>query len=126
MSDEQDQPASAGPGPKQGDEPAMGTEAEKSRAIEMAFDYRGDVTVHTHGGEQVEGYVYDRRSDGVNACVRLLCGTDRVTVKRDDIVRIVFTGRDTAAGKSWETWVKKYQEKKAKGEAANIEAEELE
>ena len=33
-----------------------------------------------------------------------------------EIARLEFTGRDTAAGKSFETWVKKYQEKKAAGE----------
>jgi hypothetical protein len=33
---------------------------------------------------------------------------------------IVFSGRDTAAGKNWEAWLKKYWEKKAAGEK-NIE-----
>ncbi len=33
-----------------------------------------------------------------------------------DIAALAFTGRDTAAGKSWEAWVKKYWEKKAAGE----------
>ena len=30
---------------------------------------------------------------------------------------LAFTGRDTAAGKSWEAWMKKYAEKKAAGES---------
>ena len=29
---------------------------------------------------------------------------------------LAFAGRDTAAGKSWEAWVRKYWEKKAAGE----------
>jgi len=33
-----------------------------------------------------------------------------------DIAALAFTGRDTAAGKSWEAWMKKYAEKKAAGE----------
>ena len=33
-----------------------------------------------------------------------------------DIARIEFTGKDRAAGKHWEAWVKKYTEKKAAGE----------
>jgi hypothetical protein len=37
-----------------------------------------------------------------------------------DIAGLAFTGRDAAAGKSWEAWVKKYMEKKAAGER-NIE-----
>ena len=33
-----------------------------------------------------------------------------------DIASLAFTGRDPAAGKSWEAWVKKYMERKAAGE----------
>ena len=38
------------------------------------------------------------------------------------IAALTFTGRDTAAGKSWQAWLKKYLEKKAAGEK-NIELE---
>jgi hypothetical protein len=31
-------------------------------------------------------------------------------------MRLEFTGRDTASGKSWEAWVRKYWEKRASGE----------
>jgi hypothetical protein len=34
-----------------------------------------------------------------------------------EIAALGFTGRDTAAGKSWEAWVKKYWEKKSAGES---------
>ena len=33
------------------------------------------------------------------------------------IAALAFSGRDPAAGKSWEAWVKKYWEKKATGGA---------
>ena len=33
-----------------------------------------------------------------------------------EIGALAFTGRDTAAGKSWEAWMKRYAEKKARGE----------
>jgi len=33
-----------------------------------------------------------------------------------EIAALAFSGRDTAAGKSWEAWMKKYAEKKAAGE----------
>ena len=49
-----------------------------------------------------------------------------MTVRYTDIARLEFTGRDTAAGKSFETWVKKYREKKAAGETnIRIEPEKL-
>ena len=41
---------------------------------------------------------------------------EKVAISYADIARLEFTGRDTAAGKSFETWVKKYHEKKAAGE----------
>jgi len=44
-----------------------------------------------------------------------------------EIAALAFTGRDTAAGKSYEAWVRKYREKKAAGEKnIGIEAESLE
>jgi hypothetical protein len=41
---------------------------------------------------------------------------DKVAVSYADIAALAFTGRDTAAGKSWEAWMKKYSAKKAAGE----------
>ena len=40
----------------------------------------------------------------------------KISVSYSDIAGLAFTGRDTAAGKSWEAWVRKYWEKKAAGE----------
>jgi hypothetical protein len=38
---------------------------------------------------------------------------------------LCFTGKDAAAGKTWENWMRRYAEKKLKGEAADIESETL-
>jgi hypothetical protein len=97
---------------------------ELREGLERAFDYRGDVTITRKDGSSVEGYVFDRRNGPTLAesCVRLLpkTGTGRLTVAYSDIAGLAFTGRDPAAGKSWEAWVRKYWEKKAAGEK-NIE-----
>ncbi len=100
--------------------------AVRQQAIEQAFDYRGDVTVHTQDGKAIEGYLYDRRLDVPEPIVRMIPkdGSPRINIALSQIVRVAFTGRDTATGKSWETWLKKYHEKKAKGEAASIEADD--
>jgi hypothetical protein len=45
---------------------------------------------------------------------------EKLAIPYADIAALAFTGRDTAAGKSFEAWVKKYWEKKAAGEK-NIE-----
>lgn len=88
--------------------------------LEKAFDYRGDVTITTKDGTTIEGYIFDRRTGSSleNSIVRLLPKDDsaKVEVSYAEIAGLKFTGRDTAAGKSWEAWVKKYWEKKAAGE----------
>jgi hypothetical protein len=40
----------------------------------------------------------------------------KISISYADIAALAFSGRDTAAGKSWEAWMKKYAEKKAAGE----------
>src|SRR5206468_10073565 len=89
-------------------------------ALEKAFDYRGDVSITLKSGEKIEGYIFDRRSGKslVDSVVRLYpkTGNQKISVSYADIAALAFTGKDTAAGKTWETWMKKYNEKKAAGE----------
>ena len=100
-----------------------------NQAIDLAVSYRGDVTISTVDGKTIDGYVFDRAGDaGSNEdFVRLIPTNDdrRVSVRIDRISALCFTGRDTAAGKSWLTWVQKYVEKKLAGDSANIESERL-
>ena len=120
--------AAAAPRPTlQGTTLALDTDAARREAIEHAFDYRGDVTLHTADGRAVEGYLFDRRGDGPGAQVRLIPadGSPRVTLRYDEVVKIVFSGRDTAAGKSFETWLRKYIESKRAGKAAELTPEPL-
>jgi len=100
------------------------TEEELREGLEKAFDYRGDVTIRLKNGAEVEGYIFDRRNGRTlaDSCIRLFPKNDpnKITVPYSDIAGLAFTGRDTAAGKSWEAWLKKYWEKKHAGET-NIE-----
>jgi hypothetical protein len=51
---------------------------------------------------------------------------ERVMVSYADIAALNFSGRDTAAGKTFDAWVKKYWEKKNAGETnIQIEPEKL-
>jgi len=99
-------------------------EDELREGLEKAFDYRGDVTITRKDGSTVEGYIFDRRAGSTLASsfVRLLPKGEnaRLAIPYSDIAGLTFSGRDTAAGKSWEAWLKKYWEKKAAGEK-NIE-----
>lgn len=100
--------------------PALASEEELRQALEKAFDYRGDITITRKDGSKVEGYLFDRRSAATlkESVVRLYPknSNDKVAVSYADIAALAFTGRDTAAGKSWEAWMKKYAAKKAAGE----------
>jgi hypothetical protein len=100
------------------------TEEELREGLEKAFDYRGDVTIVRKDGSSVEGYIFDRRAaeNLADSVIRLFPKGDsaKISIPYADIASLSFTGRDTAAGKSWEAWLKKYWEKKAAGER-NIE-----
>jgi len=100
--------------------PELATEAELRDALEKAFDYRGDVTITRKDGSRVEGYIFDRRNGATLAesLVRLIPqnSAQKISIPYSDIAALAFTGRDTAAGKSWEAWVRKYWQKKAAGE----------
>jgi hypothetical protein len=86
-----------------------------AEGLEQAFDYRGDVTIALDSGESMEGYVFDR--DPARRTMRVLTKSgDKNTVKYADVVRLSFTGRDMADGRSWEAWIRKYAERKAAGE----------
>jgi hypothetical protein len=101
--------------------PPLASDEEIRVALEKAFDYRGDVTITRKDGNRIEGYIFDRRREGdaLSQCsVRLLPkdSNARIAIPYDQIARLEFTGRDTAVGKSFETWVQKYHERKAAGE----------
>ena len=100
--------------------PELATEAELRDALEKAFDYRGDVTITRKDGSRVEGYLFDRRNGPTldASVVRLIPqnSAQKISIPYSDIAALAFTGRDTAAGRSWEAWVRKYWERKAAGE----------
>jgi hypothetical protein len=111
--------------------PELASDAEVREALEKAFDYRGDITITRKDGSKVQGYLYDRRTGKTLAesVVRMMPsdGGSRVNIAYSDIAALAFSGRDTAAGKTFEAWVKKYWEKKAAGEKnIQIEPEKLE
>jgi hypothetical protein len=110
--------------------PELATEAELRDALEKAFDYRGDVTITRKDGSKVEGYIFDRRNGPTldASVVRLIPqnSQQKISIPYSDIAALAFSGRDTAAGRSWEAWVRKYWERKAAGEKViAVEPEKL-
>jgi len=97
---------------------------ETTEAVELAFDYRGDVTLTLRSGESVAGYIYNRRVTATESYLELF-PVDRPDARRipyADIATIAFTGEDTANGKSWEAWVSK-KESERRADAAKVEAD---
>src|SRR3982751_1413933 len=100
--------------------PQLASEEELRQALEKAFDYRGDITITRKDGSKVEGYLFDRVTGATldGSFVRLLPkdSNQRVKLSYAEIAALAFSGRDPAAGKSWEAWVRKYWSKKSTGE----------
>src|SRR5580698_9587382 len=100
--------------------PELATEEELRAALEKAFDYRGDVTMTLKSGEKIEAYIFNRQTGATLAASWVQYFTPKADDKRRvsyaEIARLEFSGRDRAAGKHWEDWVKAYNERKAAGE----------
>lgn len=115
----------------QGWVPELASEEDLRQALEKAFDYRGDVTISRKDGSTIEGYIFDRVTGVtlVSSFVRVLPkdSNQRIKIAFSEIASLAFTGRDTAAGKSWEAWVTKFWAKKGTGDGhASLEPESLE
>jgi hypothetical protein len=111
--------------------PELADENELRQALERAFDYRGDVLITRKDGTQIEGYIFDRRPGRTlaDSVVRLVPknGAGKISVSYADIAALAFTGRDMAAGHSWEAWVRQYWERKGAGEKGiSLQPEKLE
>jgi len=93
-------------------------------AVELAFDYRGDVTLELKSGETVVGYLFNRDAAGADPWIEIFPEDNPAPrlIPYHHIASIGFTGEDTANGKSWETWVSK-KESERRADAARVEAD---
>ncbi|MGB7548242.1 MAG: hypothetical protein WBM14_10870 [Terracidiphilus sp.] len=100
--------------------PTLAGDEDLRQALEKAFDYRGDVTLTLKSGEKIEAYIFNRQTGPTLAESFVQYFTPAAPEKRKvsyaQIARLEFSGKDRAAGKHWEDWVKAYNEKKAAGE----------
>jgi hypothetical protein len=100
--------------------PELAGEDDLRAALEKAFDYRGDVTITTKSGERIEAYIFNRSTGSTlaDSFVQYFSPRSQAKLKLSysDIARLEFSGKDRAAGKHWEDWLKAYNERKAAGE----------
>jgi hypothetical protein len=100
--------------------PTLASDDDLKQALEKAFDYRGDVTLTLKNGERIEAFVFNRQPGASLADSFVQYFTPKAPEKRKvsyaEIARLEFSGKDRAAGKHWEDWIKAYNERKAAGE----------
>jgi hypothetical protein len=101
--------------------PELASDEDLRQALQKAFDYRGDVTITLKNGERIEAYIFNRQTGASLSESYVQYFTPKAPEKRKvsyaEIARLEFSGRDRAAGKHWEDWVKAYNDKKAAGES---------
>jgi hypothetical protein len=98
-----------------------------SAALLAAVDYRGDVTLILTDETSMEGYLFNLNGEPETGSFELMIKSQDspLQIEANTIQAIDFTGRDTAEGKSFDTWIQKYVAKKMAGEQASIECESL-
>jgi len=99
--------------------PEVGGSLSLATIIDMAFDYRGNVTVVKIDGSEMVGFLFNRNSDAPEPFVQMfdLDGEGPNTIPYHTIRTIRFTGRDTAAGNSYAAWLRAKEAAKAAGHA---------
>jgi hypothetical protein len=100
--------------------PTLASDDDLREALAKALDYRGDVTLMLKSGERIEAFIFNCHTGVTLAESWVNYYTPSAPEKRKvgyaEIARLEFSGKDRAAGKHWEDWVKAYNEKKAAGE----------
>ena len=90
------------------------SQQEMLKVIELAFGYRGDITLELKSGECINGYLFNRAFNGPQSYVEIFQADqgDPRSIPCQEIHAFHFTGHDTASGESWEAWVQKRQSEK--------------
>jgi hypothetical protein len=88
--------------------------------IELAFDYRGNTTVVKRDGTELHGYVFNRDADAPAPYLEVFdLGGGAHRVPYAEVRTIHFTGKDTAAGKSYAAWLARKQAETAERAAGS-------
>ena len=92
----------------QGWVPVIDSPETLAKVIDEAFDYRGDVTVDKVDGTEIEGFLFNKGRAGGGFVEIIRTDTfDRIRLSYAEIKNVRFTGKDMAAGQSWEAWQKR-------------------
>jgi hypothetical protein len=100
--------------------PEPDAELPLAHLVDLAFDYRGNTTVVKRDGTDVVGYVFNRDAEAPVPYLEMFDadGGGPYRIPYAEVRTIYFTGRDTAAGKSYAAWLARKQAEKASRAAA--------
>ena len=92
--------------------------------VEIAVDYRGDVPILRRDEDDLVGYLANRsigQQVPAESWIEVFpaAGGPRRRISLVAIRGLILSGKDVASGKSWESWLKKYTERRdalARGE----------
>jgi hypothetical protein len=103
--------------------PRIGEEVTLEEVIERAFDYRGNTTVVKTDGAELVGYVFNRDRRAAEPFIQMFdeAGDGPYRIRYSEIATVRFTGKDTAAGKSYQAWAERRERDKARQAAARGE-----
>jgi hypothetical protein len=91
-----------------------------AEVIELAFDYRGNVTVVGTDGSERVGFVFNREAGAPEPFLQMFdeAGDGPITIPYARVATVRFSGRDPAAGKSWKAWQERKQGERVGSPAA--------
>lgn len=95
--------------------PEVGGELSLAQIVDLAFDYRGNVTLLMRDGTEQVGFVSNRDARAAELQIFDEEGNGPLTIHYAEIRTIRFSGRDTAAGTSWKAWVERREAAKRAG-----------
>ena len=100
----------------QGWDPAGDGPVDVPRVVELAFGYRGNVTIYKHDGTAVVGYLCNRDAREPEPRIEYMdeAGDGPFSIPYADIANIRFTGTDPAKGNSYAA----YQQRKTQDRLA--------
>lgn len=95
--------------------PELSESLTLAEVIDLAFDYRGNTTVVKVDGTEAKGYIFNRGSDAPEPFIQMfdVAGNGPIKILYSEIRNIKFTGRDMAAGNSWQAWLERKEREKA-------------
>lgn len=98
----------------QGWVPEPGEFLTLAEVIDLAFDYRGNVTVVKADGTEVDGYIFNRNKDVPEPFIQVfdLDGEGPLKLLYSEIQNVRFTGKDAAAGNAWLAWLERKEKEK--------------